>query len=260
MWVKNMNENVIIHIPHSSMEIPKEFIGSFCVDQNIINKNLVAMTDYAVDRLFDHPRFTNRLISPVSRLVCDVERFRDDDREEMSKAGMGAVYTRGAYGEPLRVPDALFRDKVLNTYYDPHHKNLLEKTNETISCCGRCVIVDAHSFASSPLPYEPDQAPDRPDFCIRTDEHHTPAGLSDCLMRVIEDRGYTAMINRPYRGTIVPLPLYGSQSPVFSIMIEINRRLYMNEASQELLPHFQQIYGIVGLLLDAIESWEYAIH
>ena len=44
------------------------------------------MTDWYTDELFDFG-FGDRLVYPVSRLVCDPERFRDDEREEMAQIG-----------------------------------------------------------------------------------------------------------------------------------------------------------------------------
>ena len=41
--------------------------------------------------------------------------------------------------------------------------------------------------------------------------------------------GYTAEINNPYSGTMVNTDSYLKDKPVKSIMIEYNRKLYMDE-------------------------------
>ena len=64
------------------------------------------MTDAFTDELFALPNAI-RVISPVSRLVLDVERLPDDS-EPMAKVGMGMIYTKTADGRPLRrtlIPD-----------------------------------------------------------------------------------------------------------------------------------------------------------
>ena len=85
-------DSIVFHIPHASTCIPPEDLGDFY--ENVLRENLRHMTDWYTDELFDIG-FGERIVFPVSRLICDPERFREDDREEMSKIGMGAVYTRG---------------------------------------------------------------------------------------------------------------------------------------------------------------------
>lgn len=61
------------------------------------------MTDAFTDELFAPTSFeAARVIFPISRLVCDVERFPDDADEPMALQGMGAVYVKTTNGEPLR--------------------------------------------------------------------------------------------------------------------------------------------------------------
>ncbi len=246
---------ILVHIPHSSTHVPDDLLGSFSADPHTIRRNIITMTDYAVDQLFDSPVHLYRLIFPVSRLICDVERFRNDADEIMASRGMGTVYTHGAYGEVLRPYSEDLRSSILTRYYDPHHQKLLSMVSEAIEENKLCVIVDAHSFPSSPLPTELDQGTDRPDFCIGTDECHTPLGLSASVQDYIQSLGFSVNINKPYQGTMVPLPMLGTTAPVRSIMIEVNRRLYMDEANQQLIPRFVELKDMLGALLDTIDEW-----
>jgi N-formylglutamate amidohydrolase len=246
---------ILVHIPHSSTHIPDDLFGSFSADPDTIRRNIVALTDYAVNQLFDSPGHQNQLIFPVSRLICDVERFRNDADEIMASRGMGAVYTHGAYGEVLRSYNEELRSSILARYYDPHHQRLWSMVSEAIEENGLCVIVDAHSFPSRPLPTELDQSTDRYDFCIGTDECHTPCGLSALVRDYIQSLGFSVSVNKPYQGTMVPLPMLGTTAPIRSIMIEVNRRLYMDEANQQLIPRFIELKDMMGALLDTIEEW-----
>jgi hypothetical protein len=57
------------------------------------------MTDAHTDELFPVTPFeAERVVFPVSRLVCDVERFSSDEDEPMASRGMGVFYTRTAVG------------------------------------------------------------------------------------------------------------------------------------------------------------------
>ena len=78
------------------------------------------------------------------------------------------------------------------------------------------------------MPYENDQRRDRPDICIGTDSYHTPREIEKELECFFRKSGYSVAINSPFAGAIVPLRYYRKDSRVQSIMIEINRRLYIN--------------------------------
>ena len=67
-------ESVVFHIPHASTRIPLEYRGDFI--EGVLPDNLRHMTDWYTDELFDLG-FGERIVFPVSRLVCDPERFRE---------------------------------------------------------------------------------------------------------------------------------------------------------------------------------------
>ena len=86
-----MNKDcIILHIPHSSLTIPKEALHQY--DTSFLQEEFLLMTDRYTDELFGLPY--SSIVFPYSRLFCDVERFRDDSQEEISQKGMGVVYTR----------------------------------------------------------------------------------------------------------------------------------------------------------------------
>ena len=94
---------------------------------------------------------------------------------------------------------------------------------------GTALVVDCHSFPSRPLPCDTDQTVPRPDFCIGTDSFHTPKALVESTALNLKDMGYTVGLNRPYVGTLVPMEFLRKDRRVASIMVEINRGLYMDE-------------------------------
>lgn len=80
--------SVILHIPHSSTTIPKEYIKDYYLDEEEIQKELLHMTDMYTDDLFQID-CGQRIVFQYSRLFCDVERFIDSNEEPMEKVGMG---------------------------------------------------------------------------------------------------------------------------------------------------------------------------
>ena len=216
---------VVIHIPHSSPYVPDFLRREMLVSDDEFHQDLLAFTDWHTRDLFTHVAFPTRVVFPVSRMVCDPERFRSDDLESMAAIGIGAVYLKDAFLRPLRRIDPLQRELLLRLYYDPHHRALTDAVDKALRQNGQCLVVDAHSFSATPLPYKPEQDDDRPDICIGTCAGHTPALLKTRAVRFFRERGFSVEVNYPYAGTMVPLKHLGDRR-VQSVMVEINRRLY----------------------------------
>ena len=89
--------------------------------------------------------------------------------------GMGVTYTRGSLRQPLsELPSQGKRQELLERYYIPNHQKLTEAVEESLLVSDLCLIIDGHSFPALPLPYELEQTAFRPDFCLGTDDFHTP--------------------------------------------------------------------------------------
>lgn len=172
----------------------------------------------------------------------------------MSRVGMGMIYTRTAYGQKLRrslEPHEIRH--LIDQYYEPHHQRLLAAVKEELKY-GLALIVDCHSFPSQSLPCDEDQSVPRPEFCIGMDSFHTPRALVQATTRRIKAMGYSLRINRPYAGTIVPMAFYQQDRRVVSIMIEINRSLYMDESTGRKTSQFDTIKEQVQTLLASIRE------
>ena len=235
--IRFCNEGVnamIFHVPHSSRIIPPSGRSAILLSDSELEAELTAMTDAYTDELFGACARDEdvSVCFPVSRLVVDPERFVDDELEAMAERGMGVVYTRTSKQECLRgAPDQQEKQRMIRAYYDPHHENLTKAVTAELEESETALIVDCHSFPSAPLPYEPDQDPERPDICIGTDDFHTMPELVDALMVKAAALDFHAKINRPFAGTMVPGCYYQIDARVQSVMIEINRALYMDEQS-----------------------------
>jgi N-formylglutamate deformylase len=239
---------IVLHIPHSSKEIPPDIRPSLVLSDEELETELVRLTDSYTGELYDC-RMATRIIFPVSRLVVDPERFLDDSAEPMSEAGMGAVYLCDSRGQTLRSTlSPGQRDELIQKYYVPHHSRLADAVSSALADQGRCLIVDCHSFRSVPFKYEKDRSP-RPDICLGTDDYHTPASLRDSLVELFLAAGLTVDINSPFPGTMVPQPYYHTDERVHSIMIEVNRSLCMDEDSGERNFRFKRMQDRLAAVL-----------
>ncbi len=219
----------VVHVPHSSLYIPDKYREGILISDAALRRDQYRMTDGFCDELFSGVAEEKCLIvSPISRLACDVERFRDDAQEPMARLGMGLMYTRTVFQRRLRRYDEALRNDVLREYYDPHHARLTAAVDAALDACGRCTILDGHSF-NSRIPFKTDCIFSMPDFCVGTDDYHTPPELRDALVESVKRMGFTVRVNSPFSGSITPMKYYGSDKRVSSVMIEVNRRLYMDE-------------------------------
>lgn len=218
---------IILNIPHSSTVVPDDLRGRFA--PATLTKELRVMTSHYTDELFRLGGAAS-VVAQISRLVVDCERFRNDADEVMADVGMGAVYTRTSDGRALMrsAPDAEYREAVLRRFYDPYHAELSAATGAALTRFGSALIVDCHSFASRPLPFERNRR-SRPDICIGSDSYHTPQALVWLAKQFFEKKGYVTAVNSPYAGAIVPQRFFCKEPRVQSLMIEVNRGLYMEE-------------------------------
>ncbi len=237
--------DIVLHIPHASREIPDDVRRSFVIDGAQLELELLRMTDHFTDELFlVPPTVATPVVYPVSRLVCDPERFPDDSQEPMAARGMGVIYTQRHDLGPLREPPTPSeREALLDRYYRPHHRALEEAVGASLAAHGRCLVIDCHSFPGTPLPYETDPA--RPDICIGTDEFHTPRALRDAALSVFRTAGLEVAVDRPFAGALAPASYYEKDRRVAAIMIEVNRSLYMDEETGERGPRFLDIKALL---------------
>lgn len=241
----------VLHIPHSSRRVPAEERQAILLDDAGLDNELLRMTDAYTDDLFPlTPVEAARLVFPISRLVCDVEQFPTDESEPMATRGMGAIYTRTSMAQPLRdQPIASNRQMLLDQWYWPHHAMLERLASGVIAQSRVCLIVDCHSFPSVALPYEMDQTSDRADICIGTDLFHTPSLVRDAIGAAAEEEGYSVAVDAPFAGALVPLSAYQKDRRVLSVMIEVNRRLYMDENTGLKGHDFEKVRAAVGRII-----------
>jgi N-formylglutamate amidohydrolase len=224
----------------------------FLLSDHELQQELMRITDHHTLALFAAADTAARVVAaPVSRLVVDVERFASDAEEPMAARGMGAIYSMTSQNTPLRRPlTATEREALMQTWYYPHHARLEQAVDNALAEHGRCLVLDCHSFPDQPLPYEmANPAQQRPDICIGTDSFHTPAALTAALVEQFSRAGLSVKLNDPFAGALVPISRYRKDARVSAVMVEVNRKLYMEEGTGERLAVFEKVAGLVRLVV-----------
>lgn len=246
-----MMKPMLIHLPHSSLNVPSDIRKGILLTDEELELEMLMLTDRYTDQLFDCSEVVIHR-NVVNRIVFDPERFRSDSDEEMARVGMGAIYTRTINGRQLRKLSDDRREELMQQLYDPYHAELERKAGMLLEQFNKCLILDGHSFPQVPLSFEVDKNPDRPDICIGTSEYHTPEELCRLIVQYMKKNGLSVKLNSPFAGTMVPMKYYQKDKRVSSVMIEVNRKLYMNESTGEKTTGFDTVKSFIGGLLQEI--------
>jgi N-formylglutamate deformylase len=242
---------VVFHVPHSSTEIPAKYRDQFLLTDAELQEELEQMTDHNTDQMVAEIGEVVRF--PYSRLLIDVERFWDGAQESMSQIGMGAIYRVGHMLQPLRRELTELETSELKQIYEEHHFKLEQAVEQALEECGRCLLIDLHSYPQHRLPYEMNSGP-RPQLCLGTDDFHTPEWLVNAAEKLASKLGYNYLRNTPFTGTLVPMKHYQQDPRVMSLMLEWRRDIYHHQPDQtEQIHRIREFQGeLIGQFLESI--------
>ena len=233
-----MSKTIILHIPHSSSDF--SFAGSDIAIQmgDEWLKLATPLIDWYTDELFTPEVAESRLIPIVfdtCRTLVDVERMCNDPLESK---GLGITsYTllpATKYGDTVRQN----RDediRYMKKYLEHQHKlaNLLVENQGSL-------LIDCHSFSSIPTVLQPDASKTQDiDICIGFNEDETKPNdeVLDLIYTHFLERGYKVAFNTPFSNSkTVETP-----ARYTSLMIEINKAIYMDEDTLEKSESFEKI-------------------
>ena len=254
--VINPNPSIplVVQVPHSSAFIPSHVRNQFHLSDEELAEENRKLVDWFADELYSPVVKAGgcSLRYGVSRFVCDPERFEDDAKECMVQRGMGVVYTHGTERQRIRREiTPLERESLLNEFYRPYHQELTERVRQVVETFGHCVLIDGHTYQEKPLAYELDGYAPRADVVFGDDPLHTPSWVRDEVERLTKAAGYSFGVNRPFAGTVVPLPLYGD-TRVTSCMLEINRANYMDEHSTTRHAGLEKMQALISAIVTRI--------
>lgn len=230
-------QNILLHVPHSSSAFPE---GSKYTWNDLDDEERLHI-DYYTDELFEPQQDSKRISSivfPYCRLFCDVERLVKDPLEGK---GLGISYRR-FQGRSYRSFGTLQK---AYPYYADHHATM---SKNIVEMSGGLLLIDCHSFSSFPnlLNFNP---PDI-DICIGYNDDDTCPNMIviETIARHFESIGYKVGINTPFSNSKtfeVPVKYH-------SVMIEVNKRLYMNEFSYEKTDNFILMHNAIQSLYNLL--------
>lgn len=221
-----LNSKYLVHIPHCGTKIPQKYLDDYLIDEEELTKNIYEYADLYTNELFKNLlNYSGGIENKYSRLFFDPERFFDDDIEEMQKKyKLGWFYENSILKkEPLRINK---NKNEISKYYMKYHQELNDLCKERIDVFGECIIIDCHSFSNDKYWFH-DKDIELPDICIGFEEKYKDEKIIELFCDVFKD--YKISFNNPYKGSLVPTEYYGKDFNVRSVMIEINKKLYLED-------------------------------
>ncbi len=223
----------LLSIPHSGEVVPEEF--NEYLSGNI--QDYKEDVDYKVNDLVDIKALQE---AGVAVMVANIHRVCVDLNRSPEIAVL--CWKNNTKGVELvkKSPSQETIAKLLNRYHAPYYEMMkanlqdLEKRKS-----GPVTMIDLHSMPSAPTAYHMKQNPNqksyRSDFCVsdRKGLTCTPEFI-DFFHQSLMKKKFESALNDPYIGGHVTEYVNGFRTN--NIQIEINRRIYMDEVSKELIP------------------------
>lgn len=218
--------NIVLNIPHSSPFLP---CGSGWGNLLELQREIRTWTDWHTNIIFNpNGEFIDKVkayLFPFSRFYVDVERIVGDPLEEI---GQGIIYEK--HNGLHRGIDRYDRTRLMRLY----HRYI----SEISSAIGdNTLVIDCHSFP----PHLSDV-----DICIGFNDDVSKPEDDDIIYvkELFSAQGYKVGINHPYSNSITP------KKPIDykSIMIEVNKRSYMDEVTLALNPDYYKLGNIIQMM------------
>jgi N-formylglutamate amidohydrolase len=261
---------IVFASPHSGFDYPPGFLAATRLDLG----NLRRSEDCWVDELFAAaPRlgapllvalFPRSFVDPNRDcLDLDPQMFEDALPENANiaspriAAGLGVIPRVVASGEEIYARKLKFAEAArrIERYWRPYHAALAREIAATRQRFGFCILIDCHSMPSSGGPLERMSGLDRIDFVLGDCRGASCApALIDRVDSVLCQLGYCVARNNPYSGGFVTQHYGRPDEGVHALQIEINRGLYLDEASLRRSPGFAPLAADMTDLIAALSQ------
>ena len=237
---------IMLHIPHSSLFIPNEYLNDYLIDYNLLKAYNIEMSDIHTDKIFEYGEF-HCVRFNYSRLFCDVEKFTDPELEPLAKFGMGPIYTNVYDGTLIRSIGENKSKLILDEFYKAHHQQLDSYAEKTILEGNVLLVIDCHSYLDK-MVSKLFGVSDFPDLCIGFDEKYKDEHVIDIIKSIFEANGYSVMFNFPFQGALVPNIAFSNDKIAYkvkSVMIELNKRTYLDSSNQIDYKKFNKLRKVI---------------
>ncbi|KAJ1422344.1 hypothetical protein B484DRAFT_452424, partial [Ochromonadaceae sp. CCMP2298] len=256
---------LVLDSPHSGVFFPNGFKPAAPYSA------WMSSVDLHVEKLFGSASMqgASLLSAHFGRCLIDCNRDPDDiDSEllkepwptplnpgEKTKLGLGLLRRFALPGVEMHA-GLLSVETVqswLHSYYFPYHRTLKEILDEKVAKFGCVWHLNCHSMKSVANAMTKDKGKARPDFVLgdRDGTACDPA-FTLFIASFLTSRGYTVYVNKPYKGAALVKNYADPINGRHSLLIEVNRRLYLDETRFEFNDRHPQLQKDLDELVAAL--------
>lgn len=257
--------HVVFASPHSGRVYPADLIARAQLAGHVLRSSEDAYVDLL---LADAPRHGAPLItSEVPRAYVDFNRAETELDPALIEgapraglnprvaSGLGVIARvvangRQIYGGKLPMAEAQGR---IERYWRPYHAALADLMQRQHTRFGQVLLADIHSMPHEALSGHAMRGQPRPQV-ILGDRHGSACGSAvlDKVEAVFRHAGLVVARNTPFAGAYIA-QRYGQPSHgMHVVQIEIDRRLYLDEARVAPGPDFQAFRALMGVVVEGI--------
>lgn len=258
----------VFNSPHSGRDFPEDFLRQSRLPKLTLRKS----EDCFVDELFlacvAHGAPMLRARVPRSYVDLNREPYELDPRmfsgELPGYANTGSPRVAGGLGTIPRIVsegEEIYRGRIsfadargrIEQIYLPYHRTLSALTNAVLTKVGEVLLVDCHSMPASASAHVAPQVPGGVDIVLGDRFGASCAeDISAFVEGELRGHGLRVLRNKPYAGGFITQNHGAPHRGQHALQIEINRSLYMNEATLEKTAGFHEMKRILDTLCAAL--------
>lgn len=254
--------SVVFASPHSGRAYPASFMRATCLNEARVRSSEDAFVDQLFASAVDHG--APLLAANAPRAFLDLNRGFDElDPAVVSgvrraahnpriASGLGVIPRVVSNGRPiysgkiaLTEAHARIRD-----YWRPYHDQLQALLDESVNTFGEGILIDCHSMPHEALEGTGPAGGARPDVVLGD---RFGASAASAVVEQVEaafsEAGFKVARNMPFAGAYI-CQHYGR--PVrhrHAVQVEIDRSLYMDEATIKPKPDFEAFKATLGRVI-----------
>ena len=248
---------VVVASPHSGRDYDEEFLGATVLGGADIRSSEDAYVDALLARV---PQLGVPLLSARKpRAYLDLNRAAEElDPAVIQGMARGAPNARvssglGVIPRVVAQGRAIYSGKItqaearhrIDTYWRPYHRQLAALLDAAAERFGQAILLDCHS-----MPHEaiaPSGARGQTPEVVLGDRFGASASarITDALEDVFVDLGFRVARNAPFAGAFVTQAYGRPGRNRHAVQIEIDRALYLDEATLEPTADFDAIRNLL---------------
>jgi N-formylglutamate deformylase len=250
---------VILSIPHAGTVFPDEFLNYTSRTIEELRSNEDLFVSDLIEPLMSEG--IQVLSMNIARAFIDINRDKielddtmfynapksSDVNSRRCRVGLGVLHrvvyqNKNIYDGLLNYEEAM--DRIKNVY-EPYHKRLKQLVDKCVRKFGFCLLVDCHSMPSMICNIMNENK--ALDFCVcNLFGESCPDEISGKIYDELQKNDYRVEYNRPYAGAFITFNYCQPRKKIYTLQLEINRAIYMDEQSRQKNKQFQSVASHVS--------------